>query len=471
MYKNIKYIFVFMILFTFFKVNVNAESGGKCYYVIPSIKLWAEYHDNNKKKKKEINTNVITIAIMQGSQGEDKSTLYYYAYGDYNVNQNLQWNPIQNRNDFQIRHLIGSTYYFVKHEIELKDQLPALDMDKKVWNYCPELLNVLPSGENVKLSFNDSPDPSSDFSFRKTHNSYQEKKSWWEGNDKDNIQGGGKPEGATNEFIQGLEEGLKENVKGADLSQCASKANWIDEPEAEIPEGKHYCLYAGEGGYKDQGCYTVQIVYTDESDSQKFSVDYKLKVDEEANHIPYTDEGKYIHNDLDNTIKSSGCPYTLFVGPTSDGDVYNAIGFSSKASSHLFDDTFGGAFSYQTMARVKRAPDANLNVSIINGKKIKKFESCSEVLGDDLIKILQTLINIIRIVIPIILNIFGVIDFGKAVFANNEEEMKKAQSVFIKRLIIGAAIFLIAPVLKVILKLAHRIWPVVDATLCGILGK
>ena len=65
--------------------------------------------------------------------------------------------------------------------------------------------------------------------------------------------------------------------------------------------------------------------------------------------------------------------------------------------------------------------------------------------------------------------VLGSLDFAQAVFASSEDQIKKAQSKFVKRLIIGAVIFMIPSVLKVILTLAHSIWPVVDASLCGII--
>lgn len=52
-------------------------------------------------------------------------------------------------------------------------------------------------------------------------------------------------------------------------------------------------------------------------------------------------------------------------------------------------------------------------------------------------------IRIILIVIPIIIVLMGTFDLGKAVMAGEDEEIKEAQKMFIKRLVYGVIIFFI----------------------------
>lgn len=49
----------------------------------------------------------------------------------------------------------------------------------------------------------------------------------------------------------------------------------------------------------------------------------------------------------------------------------------------------------------------------------------------------------IQIVIPIILIIFGMIELGKAVTSQKEDEIKKAQGGFFKKLILAVMVFLV----------------------------
>ena len=105
---------------------------------------------------------------------------------------------------------------------------------------------------------------------------------------------------------------------------------------------------------------------------------------------------------------------------------------------------------------------------------------CKTLFGGDgedstLLDIIKFLFNAIKILVPIILLVLGSIDFIKAIFAQDEGAIKKAQATFIKRLIIAVAIFLIPSVLKALLNIASGIWPNVitpDSSgnfFCGIL--
>ena len=117
--------------------------------------------------------------------------------------------------------------------------------------------------------------------------------------------------------------------------------------------------------------------------------------------------------------------------------------------------------------------EPNPGQNLINENKISILD-CKALLGGDgtdtsLVDLLKTGLNVIKIIVPIILIVLGSLDFAQAVFASNEDAIKKAQSKFIKRLIIAAIIFLVPSVLKVILQLANSIWGNIDATFCGIL--
>lgn len=99
------------------------------------------------------------------------------------------------------------------------------------------------------------------------------------------------------------------------------------------------------------------------------------------------------------------------------------------------------------------------------------ISSCEDLFkdADDLLDLIKSGITIVKIAIPLILIVMGTMDFAQAIFASNEDGIKKAQGKFTKRVIIAVVIFLIPSILKALLSIAHSIWPVVDATLCGII--
>lgn len=64
--------------------------------------------------------------------------------------------------------------------------------------------------------------------------------------------------------------------------------------------------------------------------------------------------------------------------------------------------------------------------------------------------IIRMVILAIQIAIPIILIIMGMLDLGKAVMAGKEDEIKKNQTLFMKRVIAAVMVFLIIAVVKLI---------------------
>ncbi len=65
--------------------------------------------------------------------------------------------------------------------------------------------------------------------------------------------------------------------------------------------------------------------------------------------------------------------------------------------------------------------------------------------------ILKSVVNLIKIFVPILLILFGTLDLAKAVIAGKEDEMKKAQSTLIKRVIYAAAVFLVVTLVQFVM--------------------
>lgn len=73
---------------------------------------------------------------------------------------------------------------------------------------------------------------------------------------------------------------------------------------------------------------------------------------------------------------------------------------------------------------------------------------CTSEAGYRLFGLAGYALNIIQIAVPIILIVMGTIDFVKALVAQKDDQMKKAQSTLIKRVIIGVVIFFVPMVIK-----------------------
>lgn len=67
--------------------------------------------------------------------------------------------------------------------------------------------------------------------------------------------------------------------------------------------------------------------------------------------------------------------------------------------------------------------------------------------------VLSILYNIIQIAVPIILVVIGSLDLMKGISAQKEDEMKKGQQIFIKRLISAVLIFFVFIIVKFVISL------------------
>lgn len=69
------------------------------------------------------------------------------------------------------------------------------------------------------------------------------------------------------------------------------------------------------------------------------------------------------------------------------------------------------------------------------------------------IKLVKIFLNLLKFVIPFALILFGIVDFGKAVIANKEDDMKKSQSIFLKRIIYAVAFFFVTTVVTLVMNM------------------
>ncbi len=109
------------------------------------------------------------------------------------------------------------------------------------------------------------------------------------------------------------------------------------------------------------------------------------------------------------------------------------------------------------------------------------LDVCRDYLGggtgipDKLAFVVALAIRIIQIVVPILLILWGMLDLGKAVMAQKEEEIKKGQNTFIKRLIAAIIVFFVITIVKLVVGLftngddkvngTGNLWDCIDAVI------
>ena len=74
-------------------------------------------------------------------------------------------------------------------------------------------------------------------------------------------------------------------------------------------------------------------------------------------------------------------------------------------------------------------------------------------IDNNLAELIHTIITLLKFGIPLLLIIFGMIDFAKGVIASKEDEIKAGQHTFIKRIISAVLVFFVATIVQLVIGL------------------
>ena len=82
--------------------------------------------------------------------------------------------------------------------------------------------------------------------------------------------------------------------------------------------------------------------------------------------------------------------------------------------------------------------------------------SCLLTIDSMIPNFVSTIVNVIKIAIPIMLIVFGLIDLGKATIAQKDDEIKKAQTTFVKRIIAAVLVFFVVAIVQLVFGLLNN---------------
>lgn len=85
---------------------------------------------------------------------------------------------------------------------------------------------------------------------------------------------------------------------------------------------------------------------------------------------------------------------------------------------------------------------ADMTTGICNNEYLQPF-----------INIVSTIVNLIKIGVPIILIVLGMIDMGKAVASQKDDKIKAGQKILISRLITGGIVFFIVAIVQMLVSI------------------
>lgn len=148
-----------------------------------------------------------------------------------------------------------------------------------------------------------------------------------------------------------------------------------------------------------------------------------------------------------------------------DGELYNKLMAEVKKDAIVRIDN-QKAMGIITPEEAQQAKDnVNTTTSVdyesATGVKINKklqpsgCPDCNSLLGPNLTKVVQNIFNTIKFAGPILVGVFTMMDFLKAVSAGSQEEIKKSSQKFIKRVAAAIVLFFVPTICEILFGFAN----------------
>lgn len=216
--------------------------------------------------------------------------------------------------------------------------------------------------------------------------------------------------------------------------------------------------YDSRKGFEFSGMYSyVDVISNDMYFTKQMSGNFRINKDFSANSLLDVTNGTCI-----NAIKVKRNAGNLSSETLTDLYTETEVSLKGKGNTYYLVNTKGN----NPITNEELTMDRISNIEIMK----TEIDSCEDLFGEEIAGIFKSAWNFVKIFIPILLFGLGCLDFAKAIFAGKEEDMKKAQSKFIKRIIIAVVIFLVPVILGFLLNIANGIWGNIGSDICGILS-
>lgn len=233
--------------------------------------------------------------------------------------------------------------------------------------------------------------------------------------------------------------------------------------------------------------------WTEKSYAEAFVNKFGMKLDNDSEPILnwYSDHKdkvtgmtlNRINKDKKAAKQSTTCPSYL-IGRTNDGySSYAVFASNSKTiaqqlteKSNAVDGYQAWYLSYKSESGQEYTSEEYFDTFVTpdNITDLNATITCDELFGDkkddgdkndvnrdgtaSISYMVDSILDYVRVIVPILIIVLGVFDLAKAVIAGKEDEMRKSQLTFIKRLILGVVVFFVPLVVDVVMNLADLVW-------------
>ena len=187
-----------------------------------------------------------------------------------------------------------------------------------------------------------------------------------------------------------------------------------------------------------------------------------------------------INNGSGEANKNPSCPEYLIIRTTNNYDSYGAFAANDLTTAQKFVEESNKTGKYKTWYLTYKNADGTkitdeqyysgfVTTETIIDKDAKL--TCTDLFGDkndekSLAYLIDYILGYVRVIVPVLVIVLGALDLAKAVIASKEDEMKKAQTTFIKRVILGVVVFLVPLLVDVIMWLADIVWEGLGYSIC-----
>lgn len=216
--------------------------------------------------------------------------------------------------------------------------------------------------------------------------------------------------------------------KEDDYSEEIEKTNWTAK-----------CVYLGPSGDK-----TYTLYFNDE----KYIINIESSIVQVRTNFSISELKTFYE-------ESSSCPVRLYNTSNtsiaqSTGQSYSTLYMNNTSGAAILTLDINESEYYEIPEPPQPKPPIN---------------NCEDLLGEELVSKINSVMNVIKIAVPIILIALGIMDFTKAVFSG-EDEMKKAQKTFLKRIAAALIIFLSPILINLLLTVTNKVWNTINPNTC-----
>ena len=237
------------------------------------------------------------------------------------------------------------------------------------------------------------------------------------------------------------------------INNEVTNGNWL--------MGCKYKLFeqSTENENKDDKVIGLYLYFNNnENNNIKLIEEHTLTGNVEVQSTSEKEDSNYKWHIIDNDVlvnrynMNKGCPTFIYRETFTEGETTKTI-YSLNRTSRTHVAT---AYVYENGTDTEQ----NKNNDDLNP------ENCEQLFGQDVVNFINEIMKWIRICVPILLIVLGILDFSKAVFSKTEDDMKKTREKFIKRIVAAVLVFLAPIFVNMILSVANSVWSDISPDTC-----